>query len=161
MKICIIDDNSNTALTLAIFFKSRGHEADYISVAYEAMDAVKSGELDEYDKIILDLYLNGISGIDLYNELTSRGQGEKVIFISGCDERSEIFLHALSFENVPMVVKTFDCNELLNRIEQDTVKEWGDELLEQRGIKRHDRRHYTPKKLEYELLLGRQITAEI
>jgi FixJ family two-component response regulator len=82
----------------------------------------------------LDLYLNGINGLDVYRALEERGFREKVVFISGCDEKSEIFGKAMELK-VPLVVKTFDTNALRQSMIDGTVAAWANDQLTSRGIK--------------------------
>lgn len=134
LKICIIDDHELTAFTLSEMFKALGHEARFISSTKEALKAVREGKLEsDIDYYIVDLYLNGISGLDVYHELEKSGVGNKVVFISGCEPKDDIFKEALLL-NVPLVMKRFNATELVNQLNNGTVREWANEALVKKGI---------------------------
>lgn len=122
MNVFIIDDNLTLAYMLSQWFDYKGHNADYETNPCVVMDMIKNGELDGYDYILLDLLLNGVSGIDIFEALKKRNIHNKVVVISGCDVRTEIFQKALSF-NVPIITKTFDSEELVERLENGSIKD--------------------------------------
>jgi CheY-like chemotaxis protein len=136
LNVCIIDDHEPTALTLAEMFIVLGHEANYVSNAYEALRAVQQEKFEpEVDYYIVDLFLNGISGIDIYTELEKKGLGHKVLFISGSKPKEDIFAQALTC-NVPLIMKRFSAIELVNNLNNGTIVQWADEMLIGRGISR-------------------------
>lgn len=135
MIVYIIDDNKGTSFTTALWFQKMNHEAIYISNAQEAFDLIKQKKYKPFDYILLDLYLNGISGLDIYEELKNQKLEDKAVFISGCDVHSEIFLKALKCDS-PIVLKKFDSKELIKHLEKGTIGEWSEELLHLRSVKR-------------------------
>lgn len=135
MKVLIVDDHNETACTLAQRFNVMGHDADYLTDVKKVLKLFNTEKISTYDHILLDVYLNGVNGVDLYEDLSTKQLGDKVIFISGCDEKSQIFNKVLNL-NIPIVVKMFSAKDLVKSLEDGKIKEWSDSLLERRGIKR-------------------------
>ncbi len=135
INILIIDDNKETARNLQQYFTLRGNQADSIFDAKEALKMASSKKVETYDYVLLDLYLNGINGLDVYKALENKGLEDKVIFISGCDENSDIFGKVLAMD-VPLVVKTFSANAMLKAMIDGSVSEWANDQLSARGIHR-------------------------
>jgi len=136
LKVCIIDDHELTAFTLSEMFKALGHETEFVSSAQEALKTVQDGRFEPLvDYYIIDLYLNGISGIDVYNELHKMGLSHKAVFISGCEPKDDIFREALMC-NVPLVMKRFNAMELVNHLNNGTIRDWANEALDKKGIVR-------------------------
>ena len=135
MKVLIIDDNQGTSFTLAQLFKTKGHEADFITDAKKALEFVKAGKASQYDHVILDIYLNGVNGIDIYNALAEKSQQSKALIITGCDERTDIFRRALNL-NIPLIMKTFKPREFLENLELGTIADWANAGLRERGVTR-------------------------
>ena len=133
MKVLIIDDYEGTAVTLQKRFKIMNHDADYISEGKKALDFCNTKEAKKYDCFLVDLYLNGISGIDIYNALKIWGVSDKVIFITGCDGRAEIFQKAVSTKQ-PVVMKKFNSKDLIHSIEKNDVKAWAIEHMRSKGV---------------------------
>jgi hypothetical protein len=58
---------------------------------------------------------------------------DKVIFITGCDGRTEIFKAALE-TNRPVIMKKFNSKELINSMEKNDVAEWANEHMRSKGV---------------------------
>ena len=133
MRILIIDDSKTICYSFAELLRIKSHDAEYISDAQEAYDYVKNNDLNEFDYIIVDLYLNGIAGIDIFNIIKDKGLKNKVIFMSGCNEKSEIFQKALGLK-VPVIVKKFDPVQLIDSINEGSIIEYTRKKLLEREI---------------------------
>lgn len=123
MRVLIIDDNLLLSFMLSEWFDFRGHIAEYETDPYEALKKVKSMNFEDYDYILLDLLLNGISGLDIFKVIKERGFADKVVVVSGCDKNTEIYQKAVA-ENLPIVVKNFKPEELVTSLEEGTIQEW-------------------------------------
>jgi CheY-like chemotaxis protein len=66
MKILIIDDDKMTVTALEKILKDLGHTAHHASDSEEAIPKITSGE---YDVVICDIMMPGISGLSLLNVL--------------------------------------------------------------------------------------------
>ncbi|WP_029896524.1 response regulator [Desulfohalovibrio reitneri] len=80
MKILLVDDEVELVSTLRERLQLRGVDADYVTSAKDAMEAVEN---KEYDLAVLDVKMPRMSGIELKRELESRRPGMRFIFITG------------------------------------------------------------------------------
>ena len=133
MKVLIIDDYEGTAATLQKRFESMGHEADYISDVYQAVEMCKTDEIEQYDFFIIDLYLNGVNGIDIFRMLNEKSLGGKVVFITGCNGTTDIFKIALQ-TNRPLVMKKFNSKQLIKSLVDGSTSEWATQLMMSKGV---------------------------
>ena len=78
-KILIVDDEQSIRTTLAKILEDEGHRA---SVAESGEEALAQAARDEFDLIILDLWLPGVDGMTVLERLRAAG-APPVIVISG------------------------------------------------------------------------------
>jgi FixJ family two-component response regulator len=77
--IAVVDDDASFRPALVELLSSLGHRVhDFPS----AEDLIASDPELSYDCIITDIYLTGISGLELKNQLTARGVRTPVIMIT-------------------------------------------------------------------------------
>ena len=136
MKVFIIDDNLPLAYVLNQWILYKGHESAFEVNPHKVIELVRDGSLDGYDYILLDLLLNGISGMDVYEEIKKRGIESKVVIVSGCDVNTEIFQKAVQAK-LPIVTKKFDSEKLVDRLESGKIREWCEELNYMSKIDHH------------------------
>jgi DNA-binding response OmpR family regulator len=123
MNVFIVDDNMPVAFMLSEWLRDAGHTADFENNPNIVLNKARSGDLDNYDYILLDLLLNGINGMDIFFALKERNIKGKIVVVSGCDPQTEIFKKALK-ENIPIVIKSFSPQELVHHLEMNTVEDW-------------------------------------
>jgi len=82
MRILVIDDELDTAQTVALLLRNEGHEVRYAVTAGAALDLVKD---NEPQLVILDLGLPDMDGLELARRLKRRDKGTapKIIAITG------------------------------------------------------------------------------
>jgi DNA-binding response OmpR family regulator len=84
MRILVIDDELDTAQTVALLLRNEGHEVRYAVTAGAALDLVKE---NEPQLVILDLGLPDMDGLELARRLKHRDKGAaaapKIIAITG------------------------------------------------------------------------------
>src|SRR5438552_19122201 len=78
-KILIIDDEPSIRSTLAKILEDEGHRA---AVAESGEEALAEAARDEFDLVILDLWLPGVDGMTVLERLRAAG-APPVIVISG------------------------------------------------------------------------------
>lgn len=83
--IAVIDDDRSMARMLARVIKAEGFEVEHFSSAEEFL---ASGSLRDFDCLILDMNLPGMSGIDLQRQLNDSGVEIPIVFISGQAEEA-------------------------------------------------------------------------
>lgn len=121
MKIILIDDSHALGFMLSAYFKIKGHIFDFECNPKKAVEDIRNGLLDSYEYILLDLLINGISGIDIFKELKKRNLDKKVIIISGCNRDSEVYIEALKLK-VPILKKVFNTKDLVESLETKNFK---------------------------------------
>ncbi len=91
VRVLIVDDEPRLAQALAMLLED--HTVAVATSGREALDLTKA---HTYDVILCDLMMAGVSGMDLYAELTraGRGQERRMIFMTGgvCTTRARDFL---------------------------------------------------------------------
>ena len=80
MRILVIDDELDTAQTVALLLRHDGHEVRYAVTAGAALDLVAQ---DQPELVILDLGLPDMDGVELARRLKRRGPAPKIIAITG------------------------------------------------------------------------------
>lgn len=81
-KILVVDDNVDSAQSMAFVLRSLGHQADYVSDPRRVLAAVKD---KKPDAVFLDIGMPHMDGFQLA-QLLKRGNGEMyVVAISGHD----------------------------------------------------------------------------
>ena len=80
MRILVIDDELDTAQTVALLLRHEGHEVRYAVTAGAALDLMAQ---DEPELVILDLGLPDMDGFALARRLKGRGAAPRIIAITG------------------------------------------------------------------------------
>jgi DNA-binding response OmpR family regulator len=78
-RILIVDDESDTSLTLKVILENYNYIVDSFDDPIIALKHFKSGL---YDLLILDIFMSQISGIKLYQEIRKIDQRVKVCFLT-------------------------------------------------------------------------------
>lgn len=79
-KILVVDDEENILISLSSILEDEGYE---VSLAQDAESALKVLEKEEFDVILLDIWLPQMDGLKLFEKLMSEKREEEVIFITG------------------------------------------------------------------------------
>lgn len=113
MRILIVEDDDRIADFLARALNAEGHTCTRLASGNEAVDIVRNGD---FELILLDLMLPGISGLDVCQELRMRKVDTPVIILTAMDSIEDI-VHGLKMGADDYMTKPFDIDELLARIE--------------------------------------------
>ncbi len=113
-RIIVIDDEVNICRILHRILTQEGHEVDTVLSAEAALEKMAH---QEYDLILLDIKMPGMSGIDLYHHLNNFAPGfrEKVVFLTG-DVVSPKNRNFLEESGANFIVKPFTGEILLNQV---------------------------------------------
>ncbi|MFC2006854.1 PAS domain S-box protein [Chloroflexota bacterium] len=113
-RILVVDDDPIVQEFLTAVLTEEGHKVDIVDNGDDAMERLGS---EEYDVILLDVKLPGISGIDIYEELdkSSKSLVSKVIFITG-DMMSVDTMVFIKSAQAPYLTKPFDAEQLTKEI---------------------------------------------
>lgn len=126
----LVDDNHAVRHALRLFLESRGFVVHEFSSAEALLEVIAAGDTGV---IIVDLRLEGMSGLDLQAELKSRGIDLPTVFITGHGSIQDS-VSALKKGAVDFIEKPFD-NEVLLRSINDALR-CEQSLRERRGVKR-------------------------
>ncbi|MCG6864635.1 MAG: response regulator [Thiogranum sp.] len=126
----LVDDNHAVRHALRLFLESRGFVVHEFSSAEAFLEVIAAGDTGV---IIVDLRLDGMSGLDLQAELKSRGIDLPTVFITGHGSIRDS-VSALKEGAVDFIEKPFD-NEVLLRSINDALR-CEQSLRERRGVKR-------------------------
>ena len=103
-RVLIVDDNQNITETLSFFFESNNIEPRIINNSRNAVAEIKK---EQYDLIILDLAMPGVSGFDIINHLKSEGllQSQNVVILTAVPLSEAETSSLLSQEGISHVMK--------------------------------------------------------
>src|SRR5690554_5724486 len=107
-KILLIDDDKNISEILEFNLKSEGY--DIVSV-YSAEEAQKQ-PLDEFQLILLDVMMGGISGYKLAEKLRTDGVSVPIIFLTAKDTENDM-LTGFSVGGDDYISKPFSIKEVI------------------------------------------------
>lgn len=113
MKILIIEDEPEIALSIKGYFKPNGVHCEMAQNYKEAID--KIGMYD-YDCVLLDLMLPDGNGFDILKELKKQGKTEGVIIISA-KETLDTRIEGFNLGADDYLTKPFHLSELLVRMQ--------------------------------------------
>ena len=115
MKILVVEDEKKVAS-----FLKKGLEQEYYSVdvAFDGKEGLNYIFSNEYDLIILDIIMPGVSGIDMLKELACRNKTFPVIVLRGSVDLEEYIddLRKMGYDESDTLLKPIDLNELLGKI---------------------------------------------
>jgi two-component system KDP operon response regulator KdpE len=111
MRILAIDDDHHIQKLVAVNLHVRGYAVQTAGSGEEAIDLFKLGQ---FDLILLDLILPGISGLDVCKWI--RQQSDIPIIVLSAREDEELKVNALDSGADDYVTKPFSQEELLARV---------------------------------------------
>jgi len=105
-----VDDDTIVQEFLTEILREEGHEVEIVENGDDALDRLGN---EDYDVILLDIKLPGMSGIELYEHLqkTAKSLARRVLFITG-DTMSQDTIGFLSRTRAPYITKPFDAEQL-------------------------------------------------
>ena len=115
-RILVVDDDTIVQEFLTEILREEGHEVEIID---NGNDALEKFESEDYDLILLDIKLPGMSGIELYEHLQKKAKSltRKVIFITG-DTMSTDTMVFIKSSQTPYITKPFNVEELMKSIDR-------------------------------------------
>jgi CheY-like chemotaxis protein len=79
LRVLVVDDNMDTALSLAMLLKTAGHET---FTAHDGLAAIESADAQRPDVVLLDIGLPKIDGREVCRRIRSQPWGKKMIVIA-------------------------------------------------------------------------------
>ena len=78
--ILIVDDESGIRESLGALLRDEGYDAEVVASGEECLDRLKRRN---FDLVLLDVWLNGIDGLDTLERMQEQGPAPMVVMISG------------------------------------------------------------------------------
>jgi two-component system OmpR family response regulator len=106
----IVDDEPDVLLTYESFLSYTGFKVRTFADSYQALKAFASNP-NLYDLVILDIRMENMNGLQLYQSLKAMNPSSKIIFVSALDAAKELTsILSIDPENVikkPVEKETF------------------------------------------------------
>ncbi len=112
MKILVIEDEDALAKSIGSYLQDENYLCEFASTSKDALDKIHSYD---YDCILLDLMLPGVSGIEVLKEIRSLNKQQGVIIISAKDSLEDK-IQGLHIGADDYLAKPFHLPELAARI---------------------------------------------
>ena len=110
-RVLVVDDNLSIQKLVSVNLQARGYAVDVAGTGEDALRLFKAGE---YDLVILDLILPGMSGLEVCALI--RQHSDVPIVVLSAREDEELKVHALDTGADDYVTKPFSHKELLARV---------------------------------------------
>ncbi len=82
MKLLVIEDNSDIATNIGLYFEHKNHVVDF---AISGPQGLELAIENDFDVIILDLMLPGLDGVSLCQRLKQHKPGQRVLMLTARD----------------------------------------------------------------------------
>ena len=79
-RVLVVDDNADSAETMAEILKRWGHE---VQMAYDGPGALEAARAQQPDAVLLDLGLPVMDGFETARRLRQEGLGGKIVAVTG------------------------------------------------------------------------------
>jgi DNA-binding response OmpR family regulator len=113
VNILVVEDEHRVADFIVRGLRGEGWTAEHIDTGEKALDVLKN---HQFDIILLDLMLPGISGQDVCRKLRARGNFTPILILSALDAVEER-VAGLRLGADDYLTKPFDFDELVARVE--------------------------------------------
>ena len=110
-RVLVVDDNQSIQKLVSVNLQVRGYAVDVAGSGEEALRLFKAGD---YDLLMLDLILPGLSGLEVCTHI--RQQSDVPIIVLSAREDEELKVQALDAGADDYVTKPFSHEELLARV---------------------------------------------
>lgn len=119
-RILIVDDEKSMRDMLKILFEKNGFEAETAESGEIAIELLSE---KIYDIVLTDIRMEKVSGLDLLREIKSQNYPPQVILMTAYAS-TETAVEALKLGAVDYIIKPFDVNELLHRVNNAIEKKF-------------------------------------
>jgi DNA-binding response OmpR family regulator len=112
MKILVVEDDHTIAQAIK---EGLEQETFAVDIAYEGEEGYLSASNDDYDLLILDVMLPGLSGIEIAKKLRQESNHTRILMLTAKDNLSDK-IRGLNTGADDYMVKPFSFEELLARV---------------------------------------------
>lgn len=112
MKLLLAEDEVELSNALVVILKHSGYTVDAV---YNGKDALDYASVGDYDGLILDIMMPGMSGTDVLKNLRAKGISSPALFLTAKSD-VEDRIRGLDLGADDYLTKPFDMGELLARI---------------------------------------------
>ena len=113
--VAILDDEAGLREALKSLLRSAGYT---IRGYASAEDFLQAGRLEEIGCLVLDVRLQGMSGIELHRQLLASNVHVPIVFLTAQEDlHGRLRSQALSFGAVALLYKPFSDEELLRAVQ--------------------------------------------
>jgi len=113
-RVAIVDDDVSMRTSIERLLRANGYATSAFASAEEFLS---SGAFDDVIGMVLDIHLDGMSGIELRRCLAAAGSSIPVVFITGHDDEKS-HAEALAAGCVAYLRKPFEAARLMAALEQ-------------------------------------------
>jgi len=113
-RVAIVDDDVSMRISIERLLRAKGFATSAFASAEELLC---SGALDGVVGLVLDIHLDGMSGIELRRRLAAAGSTIPVVFITGHDDEKS-HADALAAGCVAYLRKPFDAVQLIAALDR-------------------------------------------
>lgn len=135
MRILVVEDDRKVASFLERGLREEGYSVD---VAHDGEDGRLKAHVHEYDLLLLDVMLPGVSGLEVVRDLRKRERATPVLMLTARDSEDDV-VTGLDAGADDYLTKPFGFDELLARVRA---------LLRRGGTGRPDRLIYADIELD-------------
>lgn len=135
MRILVVEDDRKVASFLERGLREEGYSVD---VAHDGEDGRLKAHVHDYDLLLVDVMLPGISGLELVRDLRAREKATPVLMLTARDSEDDV-VTGLDAGADDYLTKPFGFDELLARVRA---------LLRRGGAARPDRLIYADVELD-------------
>src|SRR3990167_4512981 len=113
-KVLIVDDEKLIRISLESQLKKEGYTVKSVD---NALDGIKMIKSEEYDVVVTDLRLSGMSGMDFLKEIKKHNQ-EIIVFIMTAYGTLESAVSAIKEGAYDYIAKPFSADELIIKLQR-------------------------------------------
>lgn len=122
LRVLLLEDQE----VIREFTETLLHEAGWKSAAFQhggdLLDSLDHLPLDHYDIFLLDIYVPGVSGLEIGKRIRERAPEAKILFYSALADPEDLQRHFTLDDRTQFLPKPFSKSELIAKIEEMTAR---------------------------------------
>ena len=113
-RVGVVDDDPSVREALRALLRSAGFRVEIFGSAEEFL---RSGQTSEFDSLVLDVRMSGMSGVELQEHLAASGSTVPIVFMTAHADAS-VRARALAAGAVDFLEKPFSDDALLEAVDR-------------------------------------------